>query len=349
MRQRQLRIGVWLTMVALWMGLIPTATQAATNEQIILNVEEPGSGSVYSGVGNIRGWAVAPQGIQRIELAIDGAYRTNIPSGGLRTDVGDAYPTYPNADESGFSMAFNYSNLASGPHTITVRAVDGRGDDRVVTSTFNVTRFDNAYISDPSAVSLTNSTVSHDATTVYLNNLLVDGIPYNLHLRWQPSTQGFAIEAITKVDNFKCTFIAGSWRGTASYLTDSLPITLLLNQNGCSITGTIESPESAPSLCEFSDLTAITGNVSGNNFYLTIPEDPLVDYDTCKLICYGTDQGNLTVEGDKMYGTIKAEDCEDGGFDNVYLDLEFLNSAASLEILEERKADIEKSSLIRIK
>ncbi|MCU0807904.1 MAG: hypothetical protein MUC53_08175, partial [Candidatus Contendobacter sp.] len=101
MNKKPLRAGMWLYVAMLWIGLIPVGSQAATNEQIILHLEEPGCGNVYSGVGNIRGWAVAPQGIQRIELAIDGVYRTNIPSGGLRTDVGDAYPTYPNANGSG--------------------------------------------------------------------------------------------------------------------------------------------------------------------------------------------------------------------------------------------------------
>lgn len=187
---------MWLGVAVLGLSLIPTASPAATSEQIILSLEEPGSGSVYSGVGNVRGWAVAPQSIQRIELAIDGAYQTDIPSGGLRTDVGDAYSTYPNADTSGFSMAFNYSNLALGPHTLTVRAVDGRGDDRVVTTTFNVARFDNAFISDPSSVSLNGATVRDDGKSILIDNLLVEGKRYDLRLDWRTATQGFAIAEI---------------------------------------------------------------------------------------------------------------------------------------------------------
>lgn len=183
-------------MAMLWICAIPTGSQAATNEQIILRLEEPESGNVYSGVGNIRGWAVAPQGIQRIELVIDGVYRTNIPSGGLRTDVGDAYPTYPNANESGFSMAFNYSDLALGPHTITVRAIDGRGDDRVVTATFNVTRFDSSFISDPSGASLSGATVRAEGESIRIENLLVEGKRHDVRLNWRPAMQGFAITQI---------------------------------------------------------------------------------------------------------------------------------------------------------
>jgi hypothetical protein len=214
MNQKPLRLGIGLCMAMLWIGLISTGSQAATNEQIILNLEEPGSGNVYSGVGNIRGWAVAPQGIQRIELVIDGVYRTNIPSGGLRTDVGDAYPTYPNANESGFSMAFNYSDLALGPHTITVRAIDGRGDDRVVTATFNVTRFDNSFISDPSGVSLSGATVRAEGDSIRIDNLLVEGKRHDVRLNWRLAMQGFAITQIasagTSFDDCNTTLTLGA-------------------------------------------------------------------------------------------------------------------------------------------
>ena len=63
MNQRPSRRGTWLGVAVLGLSLIPTASPAATSEQIILSLEEPRSGSVYSGVGNVRGWAVAPQGI----------------------------------------------------------------------------------------------------------------------------------------------------------------------------------------------------------------------------------------------------------------------------------------------
>jgi hypothetical protein len=196
MNQKPLMIGMWLGVVGLVFSLLSTASPAATNEQIILTLEEPGSDSVYSGVGNIRGWAVAPQGIQRIELSIDGVYRTDIPSGGLRTDVGDAYPTYPHADASGFSMAFNYSNLAPGPHTLTVRAIDGRDDDRTATVTFNVARFDSSFVNDPGRVSLNGANVRDDGRSILIDNLLVEGKRYNLRLGWRTAAQGFAISEI---------------------------------------------------------------------------------------------------------------------------------------------------------
>lgn len=259
MNQRRLRIAVWLCMALLWICAIPTGSRAATNEQIILQVEEPGNGSVYSGVGNIRGWAVAPQGIQRIELAIDGVSRTNIPSGGLRTDVGDAYPTYPNADESGFSMAFNYSNLALGPHTITVRAIDGRGDDRAVTAAFNVTRFDNPYISSPSGVSLSGATVRADGESILIDNLLAEGKRYDVRLGWRPAVQGFSVTQITSAGtSFDLT---GTWRGTgrSSVYSDTFSFTMYLIQDGSTLRGSLTVPKE-PRLTNAN----LTGNISGN-------------------------------------------------------------------------------------
>jgi len=94
--------------------LLPILVIAETNEDIILTVEEPLDSSVYSGVSNIRGWTVAPLGIERIELLVNGVFQTNIPSGGRRSDVGAEFPDFPNSNESGFAMAFNYSNLVEG-------------------------------------------------------------------------------------------------------------------------------------------------------------------------------------------------------------------------------------------
>jgi hypothetical protein len=119
----------------------------------------------------------------------------------------------------------------------------------------------------------------------------------------------------------KCANIAGTWNGATS---DGLRIILLLSQGGCDVTGTIKSPDSCAAQCGYPP-GALYGTVSGNNFSIVIPEDPWVDCETCEFICYGTDQGTLTVDGDRMYGNVQAEDCEDGGYYNVTIDLTRLN------------------------
>ena len=180
--------------------ILPKVAVAAINDQIIVMLEEPATNSVYSGVANIRGWAVAPAGIARIELRIDGTFLTDIPTGGHRSDVGSQFPGYPNADQSGFSMAFNYSNLADGPHTIAIRAVDDNGDIMDTGTTFGVTGFDNPFVADPTEVSLQDANIADDGNrTIVINNLLVDGRHYAVQLSWRTATQGFAITRIDRV------------------------------------------------------------------------------------------------------------------------------------------------------
>lgn len=191
-------------------------TISAVNDNIILTLEEPSNGSIYSGVSNIRGWAVALHGINRIELYIDEVLKTNIPSGGQRKDVGDAYPSYPNADQSGFSMAFNYSELSAGQHTISIRAVDNNGDIREVGTTFNITRFENPFIADPAEVNLKGATLTSEKTTIQINNISVDSKNYDVHLDWRTATQGFAMTQITSLNNSEIQIKPGAWTGMLS-------------------------------------------------------------------------------------------------------------------------------------
>jgi len=167
------------------------------DEKIRLSLEEPINESTYSGVSNIRGWAVAQSGIKQIELYVDGAFMTNIPSGGSRADVGESLPTYPDSDQSGFSMAFNYSNLSKGLHSILVRAHDNSGSVKEISATFTVTRFDNPFISNSSSINLNNANISHNNNSVFIKNLVVENKNYDIRLDWRTATQGFAITQIS--------------------------------------------------------------------------------------------------------------------------------------------------------
>ena len=55
--------------------------------ELIINLEEPVDGGTSSGVSNIRGWAVASDGIERIEVYFDGVFGFELPYGGRREDV----------------------------------------------------------------------------------------------------------------------------------------------------------------------------------------------------------------------------------------------------------------------
>lgn len=169
------------------------ATSVAWAGDIVLTLEEPAANSTYTGVANVRGWVVGSAGINRVELYLNGELITNVPVGGRRSDVGDAYPSYPDSSNSGFSMAFNYSNLAAGPHALLVRAFDKEGVSKDASAAFNVTRFDNPFISNPASVNLDAATVSHDSRAIVINNITADGKTYDLRLDWRTAIQNYTI------------------------------------------------------------------------------------------------------------------------------------------------------------
>ena len=188
---------VCMTLIAL--TAIPQTAIAA--DDTILLVEEPQVNSTYSGVTNLRGWAVSINGIDKVELLVDGTFVTNIPSGALRPDVGNSFPTYPNSANSGFSMAFNYSNLSPGQHAFTIRAVDTRGNAKAQTIAFFTVRFDVSgnFLADPTKVSLNGATlgVGPNGRSISVKNMLVDGKAYTVLLDWSTAAQGFAITQLS--------------------------------------------------------------------------------------------------------------------------------------------------------
>lgn len=170
----------------------------------ILVIEQPTINSTYTGVANLRGWAVSINGIDHIELFVDGTLKSNIPSGSLRTDVGSAYPTYPGSDQSGFSMAFNYSDLTPGQHTMLIRAVDTRGNAKAETISFFTVHFDvpGNFLTDPNKVSLKSAIVGvgPNGRSISIKNLQVDGKPYTVLLDWNTGSQDFTITQLSSPD-----------------------------------------------------------------------------------------------------------------------------------------------------
>ena len=52
------------------------------------------------------------------------------------------------------------------------------------------------------------------------------------------------------IDGGSCANIAGDWTGTVTDGFDTFRIIAHLSQDGCSVTGTIESPDSCPGQCD---------------------------------------------------------------------------------------------------
>jgi hypothetical protein len=160
---------------------------------ITVLLEEPIHGETHTGIGSLRGWAISPEGIDRVEIYIDGKYMFDAPHGGARTDVEEQHPGITDSDYSGFSLAYGYSNLGVGEHTITARAFTPSEVFEESTSTFSVVAFNKDFIHDSDTVDTSQATATSNGDEVLLENVLIDSRPYDLRLKWRTAEQGFEI------------------------------------------------------------------------------------------------------------------------------------------------------------
>jgi hypothetical protein len=160
---------------ALILGLMLAMSAPISADDVLrIMLEEPVAGEIHGGVGNLRGWAVATDGIDKIEIMIDGEYAFDAPYGGARGDVGGAFPEVANASQSGFSLAYAYSNLSPGSHTISAIAHTLEGETQTSSATFETVRFKQSFIS---------------------------GDTYDMVLDWRTAEQGFEIVQIVEGSN----------------------------------------------------------------------------------------------------------------------------------------------------
>ena len=162
-------------------------------EPLKVSLDEPVQNGVHSGVGMIRGWALSEEGVERIEVHIDGQYAFDVPYGDPRADVGKAFPDNDAAATSGFSVPFRYSALSAGEHTVSVVVTDQFGDQMERSATFEVVRFDKAYLGRSDTPSLNWSFTSGFADYITVRGAQVGNKSYTIQLQWQTRTQTFEI------------------------------------------------------------------------------------------------------------------------------------------------------------
>ena len=171
-------------------------TDPSISNILRIQLEEPVRGEIHTGVGNLRGWAVSSDKIERIEILVDGAYAFDAPYGGNRTDVGNAFPDIDGSDQSGFSLAYNYSNLSAGPHNITAIAHNALGSTQESSVSFDVVKFASSFISNPKAIELDKASCSVASDEISINDATVDGSLYDLVMKWRRAEQGSEIVEI---------------------------------------------------------------------------------------------------------------------------------------------------------
>lgn len=161
-----------------------------------VSLEEPVEAGISVGIGNLRGWAVSSDDIDRIEVYINGKYMFDAPYGGDRPDVEAAFPAVGNSRQSGFSLAYGYSNLGPGEHSITVRAINGIGESVERTSNFTVVAFDEIFIGPNELVSTVDAEFSAEGDEIFVSDVRIGERLYDLTLSWDTASQGFKIVEI---------------------------------------------------------------------------------------------------------------------------------------------------------
>jgi hypothetical protein len=155
---------------------------------LIGTLESPSDGKSVSGVQPIYGWALDGEGISEAELFVDGAYVARIPYGGIRQDIGELFPAYPNAQQSGFAWNLDYSKLPPGEHSIQVKVRSRSGKVLDLGAGVSVKRFHGQEVEGiiPGAALLSDVDVMANGITK----------TYDLNFAWSPTSQGFKISDI---------------------------------------------------------------------------------------------------------------------------------------------------------
>jgi hypothetical protein len=185
--------------------LLSHSPLAELDERIKVVIEEPTQGGSYSGISNLRGYAISPEGMGSyyLSVAIDGRFAFYMYPYGTRPDVGNAFPDYPDSDVGGFSMAFNYKDLVPGEHEIRVRAYDNADNYNDATTTFTTERFVGPFIADDAEVDL--STVKNvylnGSKSLLVNGAKIEGGTWDFLLSWDRASQSFKTERISPVDS----------------------------------------------------------------------------------------------------------------------------------------------------
>ena len=91
----------------------------------------------------IKGWAISKSNISAIKVYINDKLIGNATLGISRPDVKNAYPSYPNAEKSGYSLNFNTSNLSNGTYKIKVVYEGSKGNSISSEGTLKIVKNEN--------------------------------------------------------------------------------------------------------------------------------------------------------------------------------------------------------------
>jgi len=91
-------------------------------------LDVPGPNATVSGRATVAGWAIDNEGVERVEVWVDGERAGEADYGLSRPDVARDYPGLPGEPDFGFQYALDTDGWSTGPHDLTIRIVDQAGN-----------------------------------------------------------------------------------------------------------------------------------------------------------------------------------------------------------------------------
>lgn len=155
----------WVTrgLVLSFMALLAPLLLAQPTFQFVGDVDSPDPARIHSGVVLVKGWALDPAQISRIELWVDDQFLHKTVMFLPRIDVEQAYPDWPGIHTArpGFTTGFLASRFPNGPHTVEMRAYASNGDvhafgRRTITINNSINQSPFGSLDIPGGVGITN-------------------------------------------------------------------------------------------------------------------------------------------------------------------------------------------------
>ncbi len=89
---------------------------------------QKGGGNGAAGVIGLIGWALDDDGIEAVDIYVDGVLAGRALYGFNRPGVGDMFPGFPDGDNAGWTFSLNTTRYPNGLHTVTPQAISATGE-----------------------------------------------------------------------------------------------------------------------------------------------------------------------------------------------------------------------------
>lgn len=94
----------------------------------------PAGNNVASGLFKVVGWALDNNGVESVDILVDGFVVGRARYGSQRPGVQILFPGYPDSDAAGFSFRLDTTRFLNGLHTVTARVRSNTGERRFLNS-----------------------------------------------------------------------------------------------------------------------------------------------------------------------------------------------------------------------